>query len=1396
MLAIPEFEILLSRRGANRPAVSIITTVYDRLDCLTRCIHSVQALNFKEYEHVIVADGPGHPILEKIEALVADNDCQGQRTAVVALKSRRGDWGITPSAVGLSLVSGRYVCFLSDDNGYLPTHFDRLFPILEGDPELGFAYSSCLYGGRRVLDAPAPQQGQIDLGQPLFRRSLFDRHLRGSLPFHEYGWDWRMIEHFLNEGVRWKHLNEATFIYGLGNYPELISLTPPIIRVEPAPNVETDRPAQVEFPFRSGQSGSLPRELAGYRDLHRGETMLVCGCSSSLSQIDSPERFTTIGVNDVGRLFNPDYLVVVNPPSQFSGDRFRYVESSRARAIFTQLDLGISHPNVVRIRLGRRGGADLSNVNSLPYTRNSPYIALCLALHMGAKRIGLIGVDFTDHHFFGATGRHSLAGELSSINKEYAALADTCRNMGVKVYNLSEASRVTAFPKMPPEEFVRTSLVPSRVAAPLNGCKVFFVNYRFLSCGEVFSDGLRNAAQELNVESESAYWDDASLPGKIERFAPDLLFVVHGRRYSQRWGASLHKMPSAVWLLDEPYEVDDTSRFSQMFASVFLNDPSTLSRHKNSRFLAVCYDPAVCHYLPGPRLHRVGFIGGSNPARELMLKTLAGKGLLSYTVGGPWRDPAVARLCLSKNIPAAETSDLYRQTQIVVNVFRTVHHYNRERIPAISMNPRIYEALGCGALVVSERRPEIEQLCPEMPIFDSFDEMVTVIEGLLSDPARLDSVRKACIRRLAGHTYAHRLFTAVAAALDKSTAVAWQASSAFIAAPPAKSNEAVVEILPGWATAAAARARNEDGVIVLRNDEAPEPGSETGLVGIDSHGDIRLSFSVLVEPGAVFVAKIHQKDRRDQNSNSYHLVINGRNSYVARHDKIFHSMSLHHGVWQSVNLAWRLGTLSVEFASDRNASCEVQDNALTAGHCFLGVKAGIAKVRDVALTVPKVHVQPSARHARLTFTSTPRRNLIYHVWPVRGSMWQWNIEQIKSRLDLFNGRRLIGIVYDARSELPSTVERCFAGHGCEFLVFPNQLCGEVVTFPKMLRTVASTNSNEATFYAHAKGVKHEPSVPEPVKRWTELSYRAALDDWPMVRDHLEQFALTGSFKMLGRFRSHRNLVDWHYSGTFFWLRHARVFSRDCFAVPPFYCGVEIWPGKHFGRDEAGCLLFDNPGQLAYSLQFWEAREAELARWEAERRSVEPPPDLSQPLAFEGFEWPRLEQHPEEFAWFLERLIAARPRNILTIGGMHGGVEWHIARRFRSLGMDIDITGVELAPVEELLRNIEDARTRFRQQIRIIEGDSTSEKTRVQLQPHYDAVFIDGDHSYRASRSDFEFALSLRPCLIALHDIVDSDWHAQMRCCVSRLWSELCGRYLCEELAVGAWGGIGIVRPAD
>jgi hypothetical protein len=203
------------------------------------------------------------------------------------------------------------------------------------------------------------------------------------------------------------------------------------------------------------QSGQLPKAIRiilpstfeGFREYHKDDTIIVCGCGRSLSDFVEYDRFITIGVNDVGRRFDPTYLVVLNDRPQFYGDRFEYVAWSGARALFSQLNLGVSHPNVVRFNLGQQSGVTWDVPNTLPYTRNSPYVAICLAALMGAKRIGLIGVDFTDDHFFARTGRHPLAGQLGIIDQEYRKLAAALQAHDVSVVNLSRDSRLTAFRK-------------------------------------------------------------------------------------------------------------------------------------------------------------------------------------------------------------------------------------------------------------------------------------------------------------------------------------------------------------------------------------------------------------------------------------------------------------------------------------------------------------------------------------------------------------------------------------------------------------------------------------------------------------------------------------------------------------------------------------------------------------------------------------------------------------------------------------------------------------------------------------------------------------------------------------------------------------------------------------
>jgi GT2 family glycosyltransferase len=207
------------------------------------------------------------------------------------------------------------------------------------------------------------------------------------------------------------------------------------------------------------------RSLASFQGVHSGGKIVVCGCGVSLKDLERPQRFVTIGVNDVGRLFQPNYLLVVDPPKRFKGDRFQYVETSQSEYLFTQLtDLPVPHKNIVNFRLGKKDGVDFSDVNVMHYSVVTPYMALYLAAYMGAADIGLMGVDFTDHHFFGETGPHEWTPYVSNIDLQFRRLGTALLERGTRVFNLSRVSRLTAFPKMDLDTFA--GLPAGQAASP------------------------------------------------------------------------------------------------------------------------------------------------------------------------------------------------------------------------------------------------------------------------------------------------------------------------------------------------------------------------------------------------------------------------------------------------------------------------------------------------------------------------------------------------------------------------------------------------------------------------------------------------------------------------------------------------------------------------------------------------------------------------------------------------------------------------------------------------------------------------------------------------------------------------------------------------------------------
>ena len=186
--------------------------------------------------------------------------------------------------------------------------------------------------------------------------------------------------------------------------------------------------------------------------------------------------------------------------------------------------------------------------------------------------------------------------------------------------------------------------------------RVFVADYQFLACGDVFTQGLAHAAHELGLNYQHAEARNPNLARTVAAFRPDLLFVVHGRMATPKLASLLPGLNSAIWLLDEPYEVDDTSRFSAHYGHTFVCDRATLHRHHAVDVSARLLRPAGAY--ARCRAHgriRSGFIGGANATRDRFLAALARAGHLSYVVGGRLGQPrGASALPVAEHSPRAD----------------------------------------------------------------------------------------------------------------------------------------------------------------------------------------------------------------------------------------------------------------------------------------------------------------------------------------------------------------------------------------------------------------------------------------------------------------------------------------------------------------------------------------------------------------------------------------------------------------------------------------------------------------------------------------------------------------------------------------------------------------------
>lgn len=230
------------------------------------------------------------------------------------------------------------------------------------------------------------------------------------------------------------------------------------------------------------------------------------------------------------------------------------------------------------------------------------------------------------------------------------------------------------------------------------------------------------------------------------------------------------------------------------------------------------------------------------------------------------------------------------------------------------------------------------------------------------------------------------------------------------------------------------------------------------------------------------------------------------------------------------------------------------------------------------------------------------RNLLYHCYPIRGTFWPWHAEQVAKYKHVWNGRRILVIVLDHMTAPEAVVREKFAPLEAEVLVRPNHRhLHETMHFIDAFSKLESLREDEATFYAHAKGVTHTISsthlnVPG-IHLWCKALYQMNLSRPELVDRLLEKYAAVGAFRNVIKHAD----TTWLYSGTYFWIKHSAIFSRDWRNIFKERFGVEGYPGRHIKLHESYGLP---PNEIAaVHLYNGFVTEARIQAWQKELEAL-------------------------------------------------------------------------------------------------------------------------------------------------------------------------------------------------
>lgn len=177
------------------------------------------------------------------------------------------------------------------------------------------------------------------------------------------------------------------------------------------------------------------------------------------------------------------------------------------------------------------------------------------------------------------------------------------------------------------------------------------------------------------------------------------------------------------------------------------------------------------------------------------------------------------------------------------------------------------------------------------------------------------------------------------------------------------------------------------------------------------------------------------------------------------------------------------------------------------------------------------------------------------------------------------------------------------------------------------------------------------------------------------------------------------------------------------------------------------------------------------------------------------------QEKEEITQLAKFVYELQPKVVVEIGTKFGGTFkiWNEVTNAKTISIDLvagihgGVTRDDVDNRNKSFINLYGSRCNF------IEGDSHQDLTydlliNILKGQKIDFLFIDGDHTYKGVKQDYEMYKELVSDngYIAFHDINDTQRHRDRNVYVGKLWNELIGEKI--EFNIKAdWAGIGVIK---